>query len=102
MSKEIITRLEKESGFVAPDEKLLPDISDKEKFIDYALKNGFIGVNYDDRVKFLEANDYKITRANLIDRELSNRITPNADPGEEIVKQLQAMDTEAKSRSSSK
>lgn len=75
MSKDIVTDIEIESGFVARDPKSLPKITDLEKFIEYAIPlsitGEMVGVNYPDRVEWLEANGYEVTRENLIDASLS-------------------------------
>lgn len=81
MSEPIITKMELETGFVAPDEKLLPkeDITDRAEFANYALSHGFVGVDYPTRVKFLEANKYALNRKNLT-IYLPDRITPEEKP----------------------
>lgn len=73
MSKEVITKLERETGFVAIDPKDIPSTEDSGEFMQHALKGRFVGVNYEDRVKFLKANGYEVTRENLVNRELSVR-----------------------------
>lgn len=73
--KKIITDIEIKSGFVARDPKSLPDIDKVDEFVEHViplLNTGeFVGVNYDDRVEFLKANGYEVTRENLIDGSLS-------------------------------
>lgn len=70
---EVITKLEKEAAVIAYKPKRL----EKFKTVDEVLKDyrenptEYRGINYDDRVAFLEANGYEVTRKNLIDPELS-------------------------------
>lgn len=73
MSKEIITKIELQTGYVAANEADLPKTTDPEEFVEYALKNNFTGVNYDARTKFLKANGYELTRKNLIDSYLPSK-----------------------------
>lgn len=77
MSKEIITEVEIKSGFVARNKKLLPKTTDVDEFMEYVIPRidtaEFIGVNYKDRVEWLEANGYELTRANLINPNLSTK-----------------------------
>lgn len=78
MKDQIITDIEKASGFIARNKKSLPKkINNVDEFIDYViprLNNGeFVGVNYKDRVQWLEANGYEVTRAHLIDASLSTK-----------------------------
>lgn len=71
----VITEFEKQAGVVALDEKLLPKVKTFEEFAKYVdeHRGDFHGVMYDDRVAFLEANDYEVTRENLINWELSHK-----------------------------
>jgi len=68
-----ITKLEKDAGFVAIDPKKLPKVDTVEEFMQHYFEhpNDFAGVDYEQRVKFLKDNGYKLTRANLIDPSLS-------------------------------
>ena len=73
--KKIITDIERESGFVARDPEFLPETTELDQYLEHVtqfLNTGeFVGVNYEDRVEFLKANGYAVTRANLIDSSLS-------------------------------
>lgn len=71
--KKLLTDIEIATGFVAIDPKDLPKIKDEAEFVKYAKENLhlFTGVQYDDRIAFLKANDYELTRENLINPELS-------------------------------
>lgn len=75
MAKDNITDIEKKSGFIARNKKSLPKTTDIDEFIKQVIpgidSGEFIGVMYADRVEFLEANGYEVTRANLIDASLS-------------------------------
>lgn len=66
--KDLITKFEKETGLVAHNEKRTKDFkSAKELMADYTNNpSEYIGVSYDDRVKFLEVNGYDVTRKNLL------------------------------------
>ena len=68
-----ITDMEKKAGMVARDKRMLPKTKDLGEFMQYVdeHRGNFVGVMFTDRVAFLEANDYEVTRANLIDGELS-------------------------------
>lgn len=73
MAKDIITPFEKQTGFVSKDPKRAATFKTVEEMQeDIPLNsNEYVGVNYDDRVKFLKANGYDVTRKNLIDGTLS-------------------------------
>ena len=68
---------EKEKGAFANDTKKYPGNKKmtESEFMDAFLGNQteFTGVNYEDRVKFLEDNGYKVTRDNLLNPELSSK-----------------------------
>lgn len=74
MSKPI-TDIEIKTGIVARDAKDLPKTTHEQEYIEYALQflgsGEFVGVNYPDRVEFLETNGYELTRENLVDASLS-------------------------------
>lgn len=78
--KNIISEIEMKTGFVARDPELLPDTTDPEEFFEHIqplINTGeFVGVNYEDRVEWLQANGHKVTRANLIDSTLSVKPQP--------------------------
>lgn len=73
MSNEIITDLEKQTGFIAIDRNNVPDAEDREEFIEIVMQDmsKFILINYSDRIKFLNDNGYEITFENLIDASLA-------------------------------
>ena len=75
MSKQIITELEKQTGFVAINRADVPDTDDREEFIAVAINNlsKFTHVNYADRIKFLNDNNYELSFENLIDADLHAR-----------------------------
>lgn len=77
MSKKRFTEWEKELGLFALTEKKFDTSASltKEEFKEIYLSNhaDFIGVDYEVRVKFLQDNDYKVTRENLVNPELSVR-----------------------------
>lgn len=71
MAKELkFSELEKITGHFAVDvKKYNPnDKMTQEDFMRLSVDNpeDFVGVSYDDRVKFLEDNGYKVTRENLL------------------------------------
>lgn len=76
MSQEIITEIEKETGFVAINRSDLPNTTEKDEYISFATSNlsKFIHVSYVDRINFLKKNNYELTFENLIDPSLSTRI----------------------------
>lgn len=53
------------------DKKLLEKTVDRDAFNKLVESNGFIGVNFGDRAKWLEANHYELTRANMRDASLA-------------------------------
>ena len=73
MSQEIISEIEKETGFVAIKREDLPATLDRDDYLSYVTSNidKFIHVNYSDRIKFLNENKYAITFKNLIDSSLT-------------------------------
>lgn len=73
--KKLLTDIEISTGFVAIDPKDLPKTKDEAEFIAFAKENLhlFTGVQYDDRIAFLKANDYELTRENLINPHLSSK-----------------------------
>lgn len=78
-TKKAISTWEKERNM------LVTTVSDPSKklteaeFLELILdENGIpkpevTGVNHDDRIKFLKANDYEVNRQNMVDPELSTR-----------------------------
>lgn len=78
MPKELKTigELEREKGVV-----ILGDINPNEKISKEDFKNlllsplNYVGVNYEDRIKFLKDNGYEVNRANLTDWNLSTKPT---------------------------
>lgn len=73
MSKKTIEELEIEKGYVILGDVDLKEKLTDEEFISLAETNGFHGVNFEDRIKFLKDNGYEVTRENLIDSSLSCR-----------------------------
>lgn len=70
---EIITKFERETGFVSIDPKRAASFKTIEELREDIPLNSseYIAVNYDDRAKFLTDNGYAVTRKNLIDADLS-------------------------------
>ena len=68
-----ITEQEKQAGVIAFHQGNLPKVKDADALFAHARKhtNEFGFVNYRDRVEFLEANGYELTRENFIDSNLS-------------------------------
>lgn len=75
---DIITKLEKETGLVAHQARRMEKITTKDELVqDYAdNRDAYLMINYDDRVAFLEANGYKVTRRNLLNADLSSKHPP--------------------------
>lgn len=71
--KKVITDIEKEAGIVAYN----PDRTKKIKTVEAILADysenpeAYCGVNYTDRVLFLEDNGHEVTRENLVNPDLS-------------------------------
>lgn len=71
MAKEVLTKIEETTGFVALNEKDLPKTTDKKEFVENALNNAkFTSVDYKKRVKWLEYNGYEVTRENITNNHL--------------------------------
>ncbi len=74
MTKKLITTLEKEHGIL-----LLGKIDETKKLTDEEFgelikdHHNFVGVNYEDRIKFLNDNGYEVTRENMIDGTLGTK-----------------------------
>lgn len=68
---------EKERGtfYKKADDKMLEEQLTEAEFIEKVDISdvNWTGVSYKDRVQFLTANGYEVTRENLFDRELSAR-----------------------------
>lgn len=71
--KMTIEQLEIEKGFFLTFDHDPKNTMDPDEFIQYALENGAVGVNYNARVEFLQENGYEITRENLMNPDLSVR-----------------------------
>ncbi len=76
MSKNI-TYYEKQHGVIASDRKKYPEDleltqAEWDKIWEEDWRD-FTGVNYEDRIKFLEENGYEVNHANMINPELSHR-----------------------------
>ena len=72
--KLTIAELEKEYGYIARDRKTYPANKKmtREDFVEATKEeNGFLGINHEDRTKFLEDNGYPVTHENMINVELS-------------------------------
>ena len=57
---------------------LLADLSQakkvtREEFRQSMIDDGFTGINFEDREKFLVDNGYEVTRKNMLDSNLSHR-----------------------------
>ena len=91
MSKRIITDIEYEAGRVALDPSRLKGLETVQDLLDDHTENhdAYWGVNYDDRVEFLQKNGYDITRENLV-ADLPNTTTPNPDISRAIIDGLEA------------
>ena len=78
--KKTFNEWEKDKGAFAIDETkydLNQQLTEEEFLQLHAEGEGnFRGVSYDDRVKFLEDNDYPVTRENLLDPNLSVKPKP--------------------------
>lgn len=70
MIKRKLSEWEKEKGFVAIS--LDPNKVMSEEEVNEVSRGDVRGVNHKDRVEFLTANGYKITRENLIDTSLES------------------------------
>ena len=64
---------EREKGMmiVDADHTLLKKNLSADEFIKLSDHRGWRGVNYSNRVKFLQANGYEVSRENLMNAELS-------------------------------
>lgn len=72
---EKFEELEKRIGLFAIDISKWPEEITEAEFRAKSAGNysEFVGVAYEDRVKFLQDNDYGVTRENLLDSSLSAR-----------------------------
>lgn len=79
MSKDAITKFEQELNIVALDEKRVAKFKTKEELHADYMDNyyAYRGVTYTDRLEFLKANKYELTRENFLNPDLPNRITPD-------------------------
>lgn len=75
--KKPVSDWEVEVGLFARDEQVAKgkDKITREEFLELSDKNpnGFLGVDYPVRVKFLKDNGYEVTRDNLINPNLSSK-----------------------------
>lgn len=69
--------LEKITGMFAVDESKFADQADmtQEDYMALVMSNpaDFVGVSYDDRIKFLKENGYEVNRHNIVNADLSAR-----------------------------
>lgn len=79
-------------GFIVVAKDIKPETSMTEEEFDLIPLHDKVGVNHSDRTKFLEANGYEVTRENMINSALSDRVTPDEEIGEELVDQLKALE----------
>jgi hypothetical protein len=65
---DLITKVEKDAGLVAHDEKRVAKFKTVDELMADWGENPseYTGVSYDDRIKFLKANGYDVTRENLL------------------------------------
>ena len=73
MSKKTLEAFEKERGFIILGDIDLKREITEEELLELMHSNGFHGVDFEKRIKFLEDNGYEVTRDNLIDSSLSYR-----------------------------
>lgn len=71
-SKKTIEAWEKEKGVIISGEVELKSKLTEDEFNELALERG-IGVNFEDRTKFLKDNGYTVSRENMVNSELSIR-----------------------------
>lgn len=82
---DFLTDLEQQTGYVAVTTKHLPKKAGNAKeHYRHAAANSehFRYVDVADRVAFLTKNKYKITRENLIDPNLHDVVTTEAEPAD--------------------
>lgn len=73
MKSNTIEQLEKETGLFLTVDHDPNKTMDRIDFVTWARNTGALGVAYEDRVEFLENNDYEVTRENIIDTTLHAR-----------------------------